>query len=216
MKQILLTFQTFTSPQLAEPIIAVLKENNIPYELEEDKLYYDPSNLGGSAKAAYHLRIPNSDFEKTEKLLVKSAATTELDEQHYLKSFTDEELMEILLKPDEWSRTDYNLATSLLVIRGKQVNESLLEALRKQRIDDLAKPEENNRIWIITGYVSSILGGLLGIFIGLHMCTAKKTLPNGQRVYMFKKEDRNQGFYIFITGIVCLIFWSIVQLLAVA
>ena len=213
MKSNFLTFQRFNSSDLASPVIDVLKENDIPYELEEDKLSFDPSNLSGNSFPIYLLKIPSTDFEKVNTLLLKANANVEIDEQHYLNSFTDAELMEILLKPDEWSRTDYNLAHVLLKRRGKEVNDALLESLRKQRIDDLSQPE-NAHTWISVGYFAAICGGLLGVFTGFHLWTSKKTLPNGQRVYHFKKEDRKQGLCIFITGIICTIFWLTIRILA--
>jgi len=214
MNQLFLTFQRFGSKELATPIIEVLEENNISYELEEDKLSYDPSHLSGNSLPIYLLKIPNTEFDRVNTLLLKANTNTEIDEQHYLNSFTDAELMEILLKPDEWSRADYLLAQTLLKQRGKEVNDDLLAALRKQRIEDLSQPE-NARTWIAIGYFASICGGLLGVFTGFHLWTSKKTLPNGERVYHFKKEDRKQGFYIFIAGIFFIIFWLIVRLLLV-
>jgi len=206
MNQTLLTFQRFASKELTLPIIELLEENNIPYELEEDRLSFDPSNLSGNSLPVYLLKIPGSEFERVNTLLLKSNSNIEIDEQHYLNSFTDAELIEILLKPDEWSRTDYILAQTLLKERGKEVNDDLLQALRKQRIEDLSQPEKG-KFWLIAGYILAILGGVLGVIIGLYMWSSKKTLPNGQRVYHFVKEERRHGFYIFIIGIVCFILW---------
>jgi hypothetical protein len=60
--------------------------------------------------------------------------------------------------------------------------------------------------WIIVGYITAFLGGVLGIFIGWHLLSFKKTLPDGQRVYEYDTNARKHGQKILIIGIVCLTF----------
>ena len=43
------------------------------------------------------------------------------------------------------------------------------------------------------GYFFTIIGGLLGIFIGYSLFTVKKTLPNGKKVYSYSENDRKHG-----------------------
>jgi len=77
----------------------------------------------------------------------------------------------------------------------------LLNSLKNERLKHLAKPEENQKPWIIAGYLFSILGGFLGLIIGYFLWTAKKTLPNGKKVYSYSKKDRKHGKYIFYIGL---------------
>ncbi|MBL4745664.1 MAG: hypothetical protein JKY08_04790 [Flavobacteriaceae bacterium] len=116
----------------------------------------------------------------------------------YLLQFTNEELYEILLKSDEWGDFDYSLAQKILIQRGKSIDHELLAALKKERIKDLSKPEENQKPWIIAGYIFAILGGFLGLIIGYSLMTSKKTLPDGQRINSYAEKDRKQGKYILI------------------
>ncbi len=46
----------------------------------------------------------------------------------------------------------------------------------------------------------------MGVFIGHHLNTAKKTLPNGERVYVYNAEDRSHGKWIYFIGIVMFLF----------
>ncbi len=41
----------------------------------------------------------------------------------------------------------------------------------------------------------------------------KKTLPNGETIYGFGKEDRNSGKNVFICSIMGIIFWLVVRIL---
>ena len=116
--------------------------------------------------------------------------------------FTNEELYDILLKSDEWNKFDYILAQKILKEREKPIDEDLIESLKKQRIEELARPEGNQKPWIIAGYLFALLGGFLGIIIGYFLWTSKKTLPNGQKVYSYSKKDRTQEKYIFFVAII--------------
>ncbi len=126
----------------------------------------------------------------------------EVDRDYYLFEFTDEELYEILLKSDEWSAFDYSLAQQILTDRGKSIDKNLLNSLKNERLKDLAKPEGNQKPWIIGGYTFAILGGFLGLIIGYFLWTSKKTLPNGQKVYSYSVNDRKHGKYIFYISLI--------------
>lgn len=66
---------------------------------------------------------------------------------------------------------------------------------------DLSQQESGNSLWTIVGYISALLGGLLGIVIGLTLWRAKKILPNGERIFIYKPSDRWHGMVISIIGI---------------
>lgn len=84
-----------------------------------------------------------------------------------------------------------------------------MEELSQKRIDDLRKPEKGNTYWLIFGFISAVLGGILGIFIGWFHSTFKKTDPKGQRVYVYDYPTRKTGQQIFWIGIISLIIWVI-------
>lgn len=74
--------------------------------------------------------------------------------------------------------------------------------MKKQRLQELEKPDENQRPWIIAGYIFALLGGFLGIIIGYFLWTSKKTLPDGRKVYSYNQKDRMQGKYIFFIALI--------------
>ena len=135
-----------------------------------------------------------------------------VDKTHYLFEFTNDELFDILSKPDEWNALDYQLAKKILNDRGREVNDEIIESLKEQRIAELAKPDESNRVWIFFGYLSALLGGLFGIIAGWHLFTYKKTLPDGQRVYEYSEKDRRHGRRIFYLGIIILYISVVIRL----
>ena len=165
-------------------------------------------------KQQFYVKLKKDDFKKADSLLLDESAKEleNVDKDHYLYAFTDEELFDILSKPDEWNEFDYQLSQQILKERGKVINADTIDLLRKQRINELAKPEEGQRNWIYAGYLFAMLGGLLGIFIGWHLSTFKKTLPNGERVYGHTQDDRRHGKRIFIIGLIMFIVWVAVKI----
>ena len=124
-----------------------------------------------------------------------------LSSDHYLHGFSDAELMDILLHSDEWSMEDVFGAQQVLGQRGKAVPDDLIAAARASRIRGLRNPAPPQTAFVVLGYVSALLGGLLGIAIGWYINTAMKILPNGERVPVYRIEDRQHGARLFAIGV---------------
>jgi hypothetical protein len=209
-----LTFQRYNDKALAEELISILKEKDIECEIEDNLSYFDPSYANNEFNKEISIKLRKEDFDEVHDILIEKANTDseKIDKSYYLFEFTDDELIEIVSKPDEWSHFDYSLSLKLLKERGMEINPNLARTLRKNRIKELSKPETGAKIWIIFGYVSALIGGVIGIFMGLHILTHKKVLPNGDKVYAFEETDRKHAFYMVIVGFVCLVFWISVEL----
>jgi len=194
----------FPTLDQANELKDLLEKNGINSILADNVPPVDITFSGSTLRNEIEIRIKQSDFEKAEEIIERNAEELidQIDKDYYLFEFSDEELYEILLKSDEWSAFDYTLAQKLLKQRGKSIDKELLNSLKNERLKDLAKPEENQRPWIVGGYVFSLLGGFLGLIIGYFLWTSKKTLPNGQKVYSYSKNDRKHGKYIFYIGLI--------------
>lgn len=193
-------FKKYPTLEQAAELKELLDKEGIEAVLGDNIPPVDVTFSGTTLQHEFEVRIKPSDFVIAENLLEQKAEDLidQVDKDYYLFNFTDEELYEILLKSDEWNEFDYTLAQKILSQRGKPIDKALLNSLKNERLKQLAQPEENQRAWIILGYVFAFLGGLLGIVIGYFLWTAKKTLPNGKKVYSYSEKDRKQGKYIFI------------------
>jgi hypothetical protein len=209
-----LTYKKFYEKEPVDALTKILSENEIEFELAEDRESLDSLYGDKLFKQQFYVKLKKDDFKKADSLLLDESAKelVNVDKDHYLYAFTDEELFDILSKPDEWNEFDYQLSQQILKERGKVINADTIDLLRKQRINELAKPEEGQRNWIYAGYLFSMLGGLLGIFIGWHLSTFKKTLPNGEKVYGHSQNDRRHGKRIFIIGLIMFIVWVTVKI----
>lgn len=196
------TFKKFPDAAQARAIQELLLENGI-----ECIFVNNASQLGGlSGEGAheYELQMHPDNFEKAQVLLEKDAENMikDLPEDYYLLSFTDEELHEVVVKHYEWSEFDYMLARRLLEERGQGIDETHIKAMRTEEINELAKPEKDQRGWVIAGYIFAFLGGFFGIVTGYVLRTSQKTLPNGQMVYTYNEKDRKSGKNILILSVI--------------
>ncbi len=198
------TFEKFHSMELAQETALLLKEHGIEVLLEDISPAVDVTFTGNPHEKEVELKIPQSDFEKAHALLEKEVEIEidNVDTDHYLFEFTDEELIDIQAKPDEWGDFDLILSRKILASRGKDISDERIAELRNKRLSELAQPEPKQTGWIVLGYITSILGGMLGMTIGYILWKQKKTLPNGQKVYTYREEDRSHGKIMLVIGAV--------------
>lgn len=208
------TYRKFIYEDDALELIKILKENLVTYELANNSSQLDSSFGGDINTKQFELKIPKEDFEQVEKLeeeLVK-ADVENVDEDYHLFDYSDEELVEIVMKKEEWNKFDYLLAQKILKQRGKEINPDLLKVINKQRIESLSTQEESPTWLLVIGYVCAFLGGLFGIFIGAYLMYYKKALPNGDRMYGFSRQDRSHGQNILIISGIAFLFWIGIRL----
>jgi hypothetical protein len=215
MKEEFLIFQKFNTESLAIHFGRLLNENKIENLLENISINVDPILSNNEFGKEYCVKIKKIDFERANDILSEKAKVeiNEIQDDYYLFSFSDEELIDVIEKRDEWNKFDVELAHKLVKERGNEITDEQINEIKKQRIVELSKPEEGQNIYIIIGYVCAILGGLLGIFIGWHLLTCKKTLPNGNRIYAYSENDRKQGNRILILGGIFIVIWILYRIL---
>lgn len=215
MKKEFLIFQKFNTESQAVNFGSLLNVNRIEFFIENISINYDPILSNNEFGKEYCVKIKKNDFEKANDILREKAKTeiNEVRDDYYLLSFSDEELIDVIEKSDEWNKFDVELAQKLLKERGNEITNEQINELKKQRILELSKPEKEQNLYIIIGYVCALFGGLLGIFIGWHLLTYKKTLPNGNIIYTYSENDRKQGNRILILGAVFIVFWILYGIL---
>jgi hypothetical protein len=209
-----LTFQQFNNPALAENLVDLLAENKIAYEVEEELVAINPlTAINNELTKVYHVRIKADDFTRVNQLLKDrdDQYINDVEKDYYLFDFTNDELTGILEKEDEWSSFDHELAKKILTERGVNVDMVKLAAISESRLEELRQPEPPQAFWIYAGYFFALLGGLLGIFIGWHLSSHKKTLPNGEQIYAYNYNDRKHGRIIFYIGICCFVIGVILK-----
>jgi hypothetical protein len=207
------TFQKFNDIGLANEIAERLKQSNIDCEIENYRIF-EPSFANNTVEPDICLLLRPEDFVKAHQAL-DDYYKTQLDgveKDYYLFDFTDQELLEILIKPDEWGHFDYQLAKKILGERGKEMTAEVLDLLKQQRKVDLSRKETAHKYLIWFGYFIALLGGFFGVIIGLTLTYYKKTLPDGETIYAYGESERNHGMRILIISAISLVFWLVIRL----
>lgn len=197
-----ITYKKFQNANQLHEIEELLKQNNILFEIEDNTTRVSQFIIGQDYEDNIAIKISPDDFITVNKLLEDNATEliNNLNEDYYLYKFSNDELMQIVVEPDKWGEIDQKLSVKLLNDRGVTVTKELLKTLEQKRFKELSAQETASNLWIIAGYMSSLLGGLLGIGIGMSLYTTKRTLPNGDRVYVYIDKDRSDGRNMMIIG----------------
>lgn len=200
----LVTLRKFNTYIEAAGFIEILDKNNIPYFVEKTEAVGDIVYAGNTLDEELNIKVKSEDLEAAQKLLeeIEEVDAEKLEKDYYLFEFSDNELLEILQKPDEWSLNDYRWAQEILKQRGKEVDKDTLEDWNQKRIDFLSKPEKVSAKYLRMAYTFCVLGGIVGYFMGRHLHGFHKLLPNGQKVLNFDDESRLKGKRIEMTGLI--------------
>lgn len=215
MKQDYITFERFSDRNSASDLEKILSENKIEFVIENNSLSFDPTFANNNFGKEFCIKIKEIDFGKVNKILSEKSKLdiNEINPDYYLLKFSDEDLIDVISKSDEWGKFDVELAKKILKDKGKEITDVKLNEMNQKRIAELSKPEKSQQFYIIIGYFFAFLGGLLGIFIGWHLSTYKKTLPNGNRIFAYSENDQKQGKRIAVIGLFFLVFWVAIRFL---
>jgi hypothetical protein len=207
------TYRTFNDYGLVRELEATLAEHEIAYVTENTSLPFDPSFANNPVNQEYRVKIQSEDFEKANAALIKEASEhlDEADQDHYLFAFSDEELIQLISKRDEWSDYDFLLAQRILKERGRIIEDKELADLEEKRLQELNKFEKINPGWIYAGFLFALLGGIFGIMMGWFISSNTKTLANGKTIYCYSDADRSKGRIMLTAGIVVLVFCLVLR-----
>jgi len=197
-------YSRFHSPDDAQYLIAILQQRNIPYTLEHEVNQLDKVYLGESIDAMYALQIPTDSFNEVSNMLAEQAKADMVKPgfEHLMQSYSVEELQEILTEPAGYSAYDLQVAASLLAEKTQgQVTIPLNNG-------ETFVPYKLETIWIVLGYIVSILGAsyffylaIAGFLAGLVVHQSKKTLKNGTTVKMYSANSRMHGRNLMILSV---------------
>lgn len=212
MPEELLVYRTFATQDDALQVLTVLEDNGITGEIAASFETIDAVFVGKRYDDHYILRIKGGDFEKATSVLEQytNKGLENIDPTHPLLALNQDELMDIVAKPDEWGAENYSIAKYLLQQKGIAISKTELESLNEDRMKHLAEPKSLNAWVFVIGYMF-VLMNIVTLFtdhyplvrisqwmtfmpaafsfvIGRLISQAKTTLPNGQRVYTYNKK----------------------------
>jgi len=199
-------FRAFEEETEAEALKAELDKAGISNSMTKVNNYLD-SVIAGQLNSPHQfiVMLRSEDFAKAEELFDKMAQedVEAIPEDYHLYEFTDEELMEIVDQPDDWSKIDYHLAISILKKRGKEISSNYIEQKKEESLAAKKAPQKVSIGTLLSGYALILLGlyaayvGIVfalifmawPIVLGIFLNTSKKTLSDGSRYFFYDKNS---------------------------
>jgi hypothetical protein len=204
-------YRTFNDKALAAALCQLLADHNIPYVTESTEGFFDVSFANNEILNLYYVKLFPQDFRRADELLNN---VVEKDPgpvgDYYLFSFSNDELIDVLTKPDEWNAFDLYWARKILKTRGAAIDDIEIARARENRIEQLRKPWKLEGYWLLLPLLLCLLAffffhvasAFALVFLGSYVTFSKKTLPDGMRVLAFSAGDRRLGRVILGAGIV--------------
>jgi hypothetical protein len=196
------TYLKFYSPDDAQFLIEILQPRNIPYKFEHEVNQLDKVYIGESIDPMFALQIPTAHFNEVNNLLTEQAKADMAQPgfEHLMQSYSAEDLQEIINEPAGYNAYDLQVATSLLA----QITPGKAPVPNTEPF----VPYQLETIWIVLGYVVSLLGAsyffylaIAGFFAGLVVHQSKKTLKNGTTVKMYSSNSRMHGRNLMLLSV---------------
>ena len=197
-------FRSFYSEEEAIFLLEFFKEKGINCSIVKHRPIADKVYVGINYDREFHVKIRGSEFNRANEILDSQIAQnlSQIGPDYYLYSFSNEELLEIIEKPDEWNNQDIVISKKILQDRGFSISEAEITEKKLKRIKELEQPDKEGRLFIILGYFFSFFFGFFGVFFGLLIMNLTKTLPDGRKVFVYEKKTRGHGKNILIIGLI--------------
>jgi len=203
MSSSFVNYRSYNDKAIALSVFERLSAAGLAVKWDDSEKQFDVFFSYNEFSNIYYIKLKQEDFKKADELLQAAILERgEIPEQdYYLYSFTNDELTDILKKPEEWSEFDIVWSKRILEQRGVTVNDEEIAEHRNEILTELRKPWKADKIWILAAIVLLIYGYcffhiiIIGcaFFMGLYITSSKKTLPGGERVIAFSPTDRLIG-----------------------
>lgn len=203
------TYRSFIEPEMAEELTRVLDEHGIPYRVERDKPPVDLAFTADHTHERILVSIPPDLFVTADKALESMTPNSEedIDYDHYLKDFSDDELVEVLHKSSEWHPADVISARRLLASRGIDIEDAKIAEKQAQHLKKQRQPIRASALLIAAGFIFSIAGGLIGLGIGWSLVSMTERDVTGKTYPRYDHRSRDLGRCMIFLGLAALPFW---------
>ena len=102
MADTFITYRSFNDKAFAVELFNKLKGEGIPVVWEDSERYFDVSFSYNEMLNMYYIKLRQDDFKKADDILSRLVKedSGKISDDYYLYSFSDDELKDILKKPD--------------------------------------------------------------------------------------------------------------------
>ena len=169
MKQ-LVEYQKFADLAEASDLIDLLNENNIEFEIDDKGQRY--SVVPNPMDNFLTIKVYEEDMEKIRALSLKESIAKEPDTvSHYLYTFSNDDIIDVIANPTEWSADEVHIANEIAVQRKLEITASMLRTAKKRNIENIVREEQeaitktnSSSSWFLIIAILSVINSLVLIF----------------------------------------------------
>jgi len=128
-------FQKFPDIISAKELIMLLGANDISYQVDDSGQRF--SLIPDTVNNFIVIKIAESDFEKANSLVEnqEKVGFGNLDAEHYIETFEDKDVIEIITYPEEWTKDEVSIAYEIAEERNLDLS-NVFQQRRKTKIDN--------------------------------------------------------------------------------
>ena len=154
----LVEFQRLKDKDAFEELTDILKKAGIAYKAGSNAPIFDLSTIGMERDVDVIISVKIEDYPKAQEAAEAYYLDSELPDNHYLLSSTDNELFEVINSPMDWSPFDVSHPKTLAAQRGLDPNTTLHMAKPRQQY-----PEQRSygKILLIAIAIMTLIACLL-------------------------------------------------------
>jgi len=197
----LVTVFSYSEPSEASRAAERLEAAGLRCVIRQEHKTFDPTFALRVPLQSVHLMVPASTAARAISTLQADSSEPVAPTEAFLAEFSDEELKDVIARPDEWSPDVVTAASSLLQERGISVSDQEKVELAQSRAAELRRPEHGDPVWMAVGFTLAIVGGLFGILIGLGYHQLQTREPDGTKRYVYDRATRQRGLTMVLIGV---------------
>lgn len=185
-----------------------LEASGIPCVVKHEHETFNPAFTLKSSFAAVHLLVPEEAVSQARTLLGLDQPEGNDDAvASFIADLSDEELLDVVARPDEWNAETVRAAEDLLQKRGRSPTESQKEALRAEWVRQERTSKRGDPVWMIVAALAVLGGGWAGFLIGLGYRHLKLRDATGARYYVYDQRTRWWGGIFMLAGAISALCW---------
>ena len=157
-------YREFHNSDEADNFIQLLEENDILYSSETTETLIDATIVGTGLLPKVIIKLLPEDFKKVNTIINNHLKRLSFEDikDHYLNQLDDQELIDILHKPDEWSIEDSQISKIILKARNVEITDEEIRHMRKSRLNEMSMGKSGTPTWMFIYFLCIPLGALFG------------------------------------------------------
>jgi hypothetical protein len=125
-------YQRFSTLNDAAILIDLLDANQIPFKIDDSATRFDMAATSiNPLESGIVIQIREIDKDKVDKLNKKTTETAEND--HYMYSLSDNDIIDVVVNPEDWSKEEQVLAQEIFKQRNLKPTAEIIKSTRKEK-----------------------------------------------------------------------------------